>query len=45
MSDKSLLGNLNTLDLIEFADSKNEMVNVDREKLGVAMGVGNEIFK
>lgn len=45
MSGEDLLGNLNTLDLIEFADSKNELVNVDREKLLVAMGVGNEVFK
>ena len=44
MSGKSLLGNLNTMDLIEFADSKNELVNVDREKLLVAMAVGNEVF-
>ncbi len=44
MSGKSLLGNLNTLDLIEFADSKNEAINIDREKLLAAMAVGNEVF-
>ena len=44
MSGKTLLGNLNTLDLFEFMKEKKEVVNINNEKLLKAIEIGNEIF-
>jgi len=44
MSGKALLGNLNTLDLLEFMKEKDEYVNINNEEILKAIEIGNLIF-
>ena len=44
MSGKTLMGNLNTLDLIAFAKEHGEETSINNEELLKAMEVGNRIF-
>ena len=44
MSGKALMGNLNTLDLIDFAKEKNEELKINNEEILRAMEVGNRVF-